>query len=157
MGDQREPTTSIPQSHPSDVTKPFKSLFGRCRKRVVLKFDTTRQLLEILQDRQKLSGSDAQNNGALPPPPRPPQEGLSRAGGYRSHLRGRPSLTRSDCRDSRTHAKQRAAHGFLRRRSTHSPEELDFILSFSAFSHGCKGARSAASAGSAPLSILAYS
>lgn len=41
---------------------------GRSHKRVTLKFDATHQLL----DRQKLSASDAQNNGALPPPPRPP-------------------------------------------------------------------------------------
>lgn len=34
--------------------------------------------------------------------------------------------------------------------STYSSEELDLILSLSAFSHGCKGARSD-SAGSAPL------
>lgn len=63
----------------------------------------------------------------------------------------------TDSRDSPTHAKQRAAHVFHSRRGTYSPEELNFILSFSTFSHGCKGARSAASAGSAPLSILAYS
>lgn len=52
---------------------------------------------------------------------------------------------------------QRAARVFHGRPGTYGPEELDLILSFSTFSHGCTGARSAASAGSAPLSILAYS
>lgn len=52
---------------------------------------------------------------------------------------------------------KRRAFLFHGGRGTYGPEELDLILSFSTFSHGCKGARSAASAGSAPLWILAYS
>lgn len=55
------------------------------------------------------------------------------------------------------HMQNNEPHTIHSRRGTYSPEELNFILSFSTFSHGCKGARSAASAGSAPLSILAYS
>lgn len=79
-GPRGERTISNPQSHPSDVPRRALSRpFGRSQKRVALKFDARHQLL----DRQKLSASDAQNNGALPPPPRPPQEGLPQAGGVR--------------------------------------------------------------------------
>lgn len=162
-GDHREPTTSIPQSQSArrDQKCLFLSLsLVPVKKCVTLKFDTTRQLLgDSAGEDKSWSGSDAQNNGArhrrLRDPRRKSDHGLEDT---QPHLRGRPGLTRTHSRDWCTHAKtKRQALIFHSGRGTYGPEELDLILSFSTFSHGCKGARSAASAGSAPLWILAYS
>lgn len=148
--------------HPRGVTRSaFLSLsLVPVKKCVTLKFDTTRQLLgDSAGEDKSWSGNDAQNNGArhrrLRDPRRKGDHGLEDT----HHISEAGQVSQGPtARDWCTHAKtKRHALIFHSGRGTYGPEELDLILSFSTFSHGCKGARSAASAGSAPLWILAYS